>query len=294
MPELDTVSTPTRTILDLRNLGFKSFLVLGKYNYNERQSKLETHTHKGMIEIYYLASGFQKYCVGETSFDFKGGDVIITSPGIPHGTSNYPEERGCLYWAIIKSSKPMDRLLGFSKKGSQLIIEKLLKNVNLKFAGTKTMKRSLDLVFQKAEEKKDTFSRIEISHSLMNFLLEVIHASENHVNRQIHPCTSRVIEYIQDNCSENIELEFLASICNWSLSHFKHKFKSDTGIPPGDYIQREKIKKATLLLNNTDQSVSTIAWQLGFTSPGYFSTVFRKYTGKSPKIYRLSKQDNFF
>jgi AraC-like DNA-binding protein len=218
--------------------------------------------------------------------------VIITSPGIPHGTSNYPEERGCLYWAIIKSDDPSVSLLGLSKKGSRLIIEKLLKNSNLKFAGNKTMKKSLDLVFLKAEQKRDDFSKIEISHYLMNFLLDVIYASEKHVNRHLHPCTSQVIEYIQNNCCENIQLEFLANMCNWSLSHFKQKFKLDTGIPPGDFIQREKIKKATLLLRNTNESISTIAWQLGFTSPGYFSTVFKKYTGTNPQNYRLSRQDN--
>lgn len=288
MSELDIVSTNQRTIIDLRQLGFKSFLVLGRYNYCETQPKLVTHTHEGMIEICYLASGYQTYSIGDKIFNLKGGDVIINGPGIPHGSSGYPEDRGCLYWVIIKSSDPHGKILNLCKKDSQLVFEKLLKISNFKFSGNLKMKKDLDRVFQKAKQKPDPFSRIEISHYLMRFLLKVFDASEKHKNRQLHPRTIKIIEYVRNNPCEDISLEFLANMCNWSLSHFKQKFKADTGIPPWDFIQREKIKKAITLLETTGQSISSIAWQLGFTSPGYFSTVFRKHTGQNPKDMRIT------
>lgn len=148
------------------------------------------------------------------------------------------------------------------------------------------MKKDLDNVFRAVKQKQDPFSKIEISHYLMSFLLKLFDVSEKHQNRQLHHCTKKIIEYIRNNISEEISLEFLANMCNWSLSHFKQKFKADTGIPPWDFIQRERIKKAIILLETTDQSISTIAWQLGFTSPGYFSTVLKKHTGQNPKDIR--------
>ena len=151
MSELDTISTEQRTIIDFKQLGFKSFLVLGKYNYHESHPKLATHLHEGMIEICYLASGNQKYSIGDEIFDLKGGDVIINEPGIPHGSSNFHEERGCLYWIIIKSDNPKLKLLNLSLRNSRLVIEKLKQISNLKFAGNKAMKKDLDNVFRTAK-----------------------------------------------------------------------------------------------------------------------------------------------
>ena len=54
------------------------------------------------------------------------------------------------------------------------------------------------------------------------------------------------------------------------------------------YIQQEKIERAKQMLHSTDYSAARISSQLGFCSESYFIQVFRKYTGVTPRRYRMT------
>lgn len=58
------------------------------------------------------------------------------------------------------------------------------------------------------------------------------------------------------------------------------------GEPPQSYLNRTVIEKAKTLLEDTALSVGEIALKLGFTDPLYFSRLFKKHCGISPKSYR--------
>jgi AraC-like DNA-binding protein len=73
-----------------------------------------------------------------------------------------------------------------------------------------------------------------------------------------------------------------------STSHFHAAFLQQTGFTPSDFRQRHRIQRAKQLLQNTSLSISTIAFDLGFSTSQYFATVFRKITGISPREYRTS------
>jgi AraC-like DNA-binding protein len=78
----------------------------------------------------------------------------------------------------------------------------------------------------------------------------------------------------------------LAAMAYLSLPRFKQKFKQVTGVPPAEYIIREKIALAESLLAENQKSITDIAMDLGFCSSQHFSVVFKKYTGESPQAYR--------
>ena len=96
----------------------------------------------------------------------------------------------------------------------------------------------------------------------------------------------RAMLYIDQNLSETFSLEKLAEISGYSLSHFKTRFKEEIGIPPSEYITLQKIKYAKKMLETTDLSVTTLAYELGFSSSNYFSTVFKKILNITPQQYK--------
>jgi AraC-like DNA-binding protein len=49
---------------------------------------------------------------------------------------------------------------------------------------------------------------------------------------------------------------------------------------------RRKIERAKQLLQSGHENVTDVAMQLGFSTPAYFATVFKRYTGQSPHTYR--------
>jgi len=78
----------------------------------------------------------------------------------------------------------------------------------------------------------------------------------------------------------------LAQTLGWSPSRLRVLFKEAAGIPLGSYIQNYRLNYAMSLLRTTDMPVAAIAEEAGFGSPQAFSRVFKKETGKPPRIYR--------
>ncbi len=80
--------------------------------------------------------------------------------------------------------------------------------------------------------------------------------------------------------------EEIAQQLGVSYSWFRHMFKKYTGISPSQYQLQLKLLKSKELLERSDQTVSEIAYKLGFYSPGQFCTYFKKKEGLSPSQYR--------
>jgi len=82
----------------------------------------------------------------------------------------------------------------------------------------------------------------------------------------------------------------LASRFGFSTSHFTSLFLQHTGHSPIDYLIRVRISRACALLDLTDLSIQEIAARTGYGDPYYFSRIFKKVTGLSPKSYRGSSK----
>ena len=78
----------------------------------------------------------------------------------------------------------------------------------------------------------------------------------------------------------------MAEVAGLSVSHFKARFRRETGLPPREFILREKIRLAREALGKGHGTVTDIAFELGFSSSQYFATVFKRYTGQSPRQIR--------
>jgi two-component system, response regulator YesN len=97
---------------------------------------------------------------------------------------------------------------------------------------------------------------------------------------------AEVKKYLDDHFAEKITLEKLGSIFYLSPQYISNRFKEVYDISLIEYVTRLKLQKAKTLLIQTGQSVSEIAYGLGFSSEAYFSKVFKKHEEVSPKNYR--------
>jgi AraC-like DNA-binding protein len=78
----------------------------------------------------------------------------------------------------------------------------------------------------------------------------------------------------------------LARLCSISQSHLMRTFKASTGWPIHKYVAEERLKAAKQLLLQDQLTTNQISAKLGFRSPAYFATAFRRMTGKTPTEYR--------
>jgi len=97
-------------------------------------------------------------------------------------------------------------------------------------------------------------------------------------------------DYIDENLSEAISIEDLASELNISKFHFLNEFKKFTGMTPYQHLLNRRIDEAKTRLLDKDKKITTIALELGFSDSSHFSRTFKKVTGTSPRSFRESAQ----
>ena len=101
------------------------------------------------------------------------------------------------------------------------------------------------------------------------------------------PCAlRRVLRYIDDHLADDIRLHALAEVARLSPDRFAHNFKQATGLPPHQFVIHRRIETAKPLLRNTDMTMATMTYALGFGSPSRFAHLFRRETGLTPTRYR--------
>lgn len=96
--------------------------------------------------------------------------------------------------------------------------------------------------------------------------------------------------YIQENLDKELNLDVVAKCANLSPFHFHRIFKTLTEETPIDFIQRQRIQKASQYLKyNRYLSISEISLNCGFSSPSLFNQIFKRYYKITPKEYRETK-----
>ncbi|MGN0578053.1 MAG: AraC family transcriptional regulator [Ruminiclostridium sp.] len=99
----------------------------------------------------------------------------------------------------------------------------------------------------------------------------------------------KAIRYIDRNYMQDIALETLAALSGVTVQHFCRVFRAKTLIRPLEYIARRRIAAAKALLTDTAYEIGEVGRMVGYPDRNYFSIVFRKNEGISPREYRRNK-----
>ena len=95
-------------------------------------------------------------------------------------------------------------------------------------------------------------------------------------------------EIIEANLYEPLNLNRLATMTNNSLASFKRKFNKIYNNSPARYIRQKKLERAKYLLASSQNSISEICYECGFSNPSSFSRIFKAEYNISPSEYKLS------
>ncbi|VBB07604.1 transcription regulator hth arac- type [Lucifera butyrica] len=94
------------------------------------------------------------------------------------------------------------------------------------------------------------------------------------------------LNYINDNYNQRITLDSVASFVHLNASYFCGLLKKEIGIGFSDYLNKVRIEKSKQLLLDIKHSISEVAFLVGFENQSYYSKVFKKVTGNTPREFR--------
>lgn len=104
------------------------------------------------------------------------------------------------------------------------------------------------------------------------------------------PAFQRALEYVHNHYAADIRLEDLAKASYHSVRTLQRLFEQETGLPFSTYLKTTRILKAIELLGTTKQTVSEVAWAVGYSSLPTFSNTFKSITGIPPEQFSLRAQ----
>lgn len=99
----------------------------------------------------------------------------------------------------------------------------------------------------------------------------------------------RVQEFINENLEEDLSLAEIAEVADLSQFHFARAFRKSTGQTPQHYLMEQRIERAKELLSKDELPIVEISLRTGFKNQSHFTTLFRKFTKFTPKLWREMK-----
>jgi transcriptional regulator GlxA family with amidase domain len=109
------------------------------------------------------------------------------------------------------------------------------------------------------------------------------------VSRAVEDSNRRLLrarDAMDRSYAEPLDVPMLARIACVSEAHFIRTFRAAFGETPNRYLQRRRVERAMFLLRETERSVTDVCMDVGFSSLGTFSRVFRDIVGEPPSVYR--------
>lgn len=102
---------------------------------------------------------------------------------------------------------------------------------------------------------------------------------------------SAAVHYMKENIEKRLMLQDIAGYTGYSPNHFSTLFKQQTGESPLGYFNRLKIEESCRMLNETDMHINQICHKVGIADCYYFSRLFHRIMGQSPRQYRLCQKN---
>jgi AraC-like DNA-binding protein len=97
----------------------------------------------------------------------------------------------------------------------------------------------------------------------------------------------RITEYVNEHLGDAIRLEDLAKAAGLTRMYFAAQFRASVGMCPHDYLTRERLKRAQILLYDPHRTLVDVALSVGFQTQSHFTTVFGRYIGNTPGRWRM-------
>jgi AraC-like DNA-binding protein len=249
-----------------------------------RPAGLHAHAHAGW-ELCWLRRGSVDWWAGGQPYHVPQGHCYVTLPGEEHGAVHAVLERCELFWLSLGPVR--GALPGLDGEDSSAVLERLRRLPARVFPAGDAPLAELWWQVLGAHRDRPALARARARAALHLILASVLDAADQHrLAAEPSPAIRAAQEHAQARLRREVPVAELARAAGLSPSRFHGRFLAEVGETPADWARRQRLVEAKRLLSLTSKPITALAQALGFPSSQYFATMFRRYTGLTPRQYR--------
>lgn len=241
--------------------------------------------------------------IGDNFKSFKGGDIVLTGPGLPHvwrsDNAYFDLSNGLDIYALVlyfpinfigsstlqkEEFAQIKNLLKQAERGLELFGEENEQVIHMmrelvKLKGVSAIIKMLEILDTIANTSAiKPITRLPYSYKQTTQRKDII---------------GEVIEYILKNYKERITIQQVASIANMSESAFSRHFKAQVNKSFSEFVGDVRISNARKLLQTENLNISQVCFESGFPTLSNFNKQFKERVGKTPLAYKKSFLKSF-
>lgn len=241
----------------------------GAGRYRSPRGKLIAPDICAHLWVGWCASGLLKAAISGTDTHVRAAQVIVITPDTQFGVSVI-KKPGDLYWCAIDGS---DAGIIASKLGLETGV----------FNCDHIPREIITNWIEKLPSQSERVER-ELSTAAYELLYRL---AKDIKTKNSDPVFIEIVNYISNNFEDSeLTIDSIAEHFGLHRSTLSNMFKRYTDSSPKGYITDKRLNKAEQLLMSTDDKISDISLVCGFNDPNYFSRMFRKGRGMTPREYR--------
>lgn len=216
------------------------------------------------------------------------GDMMIIPASAVHDYGRHPDYHNWYHrWIYFRPRATWSDWLNWTNKRKDVGFLSLSEQPNEVEINT------IDALFQSVEQnsKRNSMLSEELSLNLLEQIL--IRCRELDNTKPMEPIDARILracQFIHDNIASELTIDELARVACMSQSRFSHLFKQQKNASVRQWIEDQRIALARQLLITTDLAINQVALYLGYQDALYFSRVFKKNLGESPREFRQGQR----
>ncbi|KGX92649.1 AraC family transcriptional regulator [Pontibacillus halophilus JSM 076056 = DSM 19796] len=271
---------------------YPTFITGGKATFPRNHKHF--HHSLPVFDLLYVRSGTLFLTEGNNRYSIYPGEYIIFTPNVEHYGHRVCEEETEFYWIHFDTETKAEWTNQEATEWREIIHKEASYTTPAsytlhlpkhgRYPADQQLERLIDQLLLQ-HESKDPMERMKEQQTFQQFLIWTQQAAL-HIPNAAQLKAEELIRYIEEHYDQQLEIREIAKELALHPDYLTRVMKQATGVTPNEYLTQYRLTRAKQLLSTTEWTIAEVSTQVGIQDHAYFSRLFKRKEGRTPKEYR--------